>query len=51
MDIHEARLEKDWNRWLPVIQAQYARSGSVAATHPNATPARTRWYNPYGMSR
>lgn len=51
MDVHGPRLEADWAKWLPVLQAQYARVGSVAATHPNATPGRWKWYRPYGMSR
>lgn len=51
LDIHEARYEKDWQRWLPAIQAQYARPGSIAASHPNATPGRWKWYRPYFRSR
>lgn len=49
LDIHEARYEADWARWLSALQTQYARPGSVAASHPNASPSRWRWGRPQWM--
>lgn len=46
---YEARLEKDWARWIGPIQAQYARPGSIAASHPGANPARWNWMRGYNF--
>ena len=43
-NLWEDRFNKDWSKWLGAIQAQYARSGSIAATHTSQLPARHRWY-------
>lgn len=44
---HEATYEKDWAKWIPALQAQYARPGSLSASHPSAMPGRYRWRRPY----
>ena len=46
--IFEARFEKSWSRYITAIQLQYARSGSVAASHPTYAPTRGRWYGRAG---
>ncbi len=41
--IYEKRYEKHWNQDLAMIQTQYAAPFRAAATHPNATPGRSRF--------
>lgn len=44
---HQERFDAAWDRWIGAIQAQYAESGAIAATHPTARPPRWNYYGGY----